>query len=172
MNIDRLTRLLDAFYDGTTTVEDEQELYRHFTSEGVPEELEAEKRVFLGSYDLSIDDEVEVPSSLDSKLSSLIDDLSKKEKPKKRSLMIRRTSVAAASLLVLISIGLFMLNDRQPQSMLFDTFTDPQEAYMETQRTLSMISSTLNSSLDPLKKAGDDITKVNQILNESLGKIR
>ena len=172
MNIDKLTQLLEAFYNGTTNVEQEQELYRYFTSENVPEELDAEKRVFLSLYNLPADDTVEVPSSLNDKLGSLIDGLSEKEKPKRRSLMLKRFSAIAASLLLLISIGLFVLNDRQPQSMLVDTYTDPEEAYIETQKTLQLISSTLNDGIKPLKKANDDIIMVNQIVNESFNKIR
>ena len=172
MNIDKLTQLLEAFYQGTTTADEEQELYRYFTSEDVPEELLAERKVFLSLYNLSEENDVEIPVSLKGKLSSLIDGLERKEKPKKRSLMLRRVSAAAALVLLLISVGLFMLNNRQPHDMLVDTFTDPKEAYLETQKTLAMISNTLNSGLDPLKKAGDDITKVNQIVSESLGKIR
>ncbi len=172
MNTDKLTQLLEAFYDGTTTIEEEQELYQYFTSADVPEELEAEKRVFLGLYNLSADDDIEVPSSLSNKLSSLIDDLSEKEKPKRRSIMIRRVSAIAASLLLLISVGLFILNDRHPHSVLADTYTDPEEAYIETQKTLQLISSTLNDGMKPLKQASDDIIMVNQIVNESFSKIR
>lgn len=172
MNTDKLTQLLESFYEGTTTVDEEQELYLYFTSENVPEELEVEKTVFLNLYSLPVDDDAEMPFSLNDKLSSLIDDLAQKEKPKRRNVMLRRVSAIAASLLLLISVGLFMLNDRHPQHMLVDTYTDPREAYIETQKALEMISSKLNDGLDPLKKAGDDMSKVNQILNQSLGKIR
>lgn len=172
MNTDKLTRLLEAFYSGVTTIEEENELYHFFISENLPEELETEKRLFLNLYNLSLDDEIDVPSSLESKLSSLIDNLSEKEKPKKRSIKMWKFSAIAASLLVLVSVGLFMLNDRQPQSMLVDTFTNPEEAYLETQRTLELFSATLNNGLDPLKKAENGVVKVNQMVNESLSKIQ
>ncbi|MDR0661353.1 MAG: hypothetical protein LBG19_11320 [Prevotellaceae bacterium] len=56
--------------------------------------------------------------------------------------------------------------------MLVDTFTDPQEAYLEARKTLAIVSNTLNSGLDPVKKVGDDISKANQIVRESLSKIK
>lgn len=173
MERDKLTRLLNAFYEGGTTKEEEQELYRYFTSAAIPEELEDDRRVFLNLYGYSTDDDtVDTPSSLNDKLSSLIDNLAEKEKPKTKRVTFTRIASIAASLLILVSVGLFVFNGKHPQATLTDTYTDPQEAYIETQKTLAMVSSALNSGLDPLKRAGDDISKANQIVNESLGKIR
>ncbi|MDR0661352.1 MAG: hypothetical protein LBG19_11315 [Prevotellaceae bacterium] len=114
MDRNKLKRLLEAFYDGTATLEDEQNLYLYFTSANVSEELEAEKRVFLSLYNyyLSIDDEVEVPSSLNNKLDSLIDNLSERERSRKRKISLVRISAIAASFLILISVGVFVLNNR------------------------------------------------------------
>lgn len=172
MNTDKLTQLLEAFYGGVATLAEEQELYRYFTSENISEEFEAEKQVFLSLYKFSTDEDIEVPSSLNHKLDSLIDGLSEKEKPQRRSIMLRRVTAIAASLLLLISLGLFMLNDRQPQQILADTYTNPEEAYIEAQKTLQLISSTLNEGMLPLKQASNDIGMINQIVNESFDKIR
>lgn len=172
MITDKLTQLLNAFYEGTISIEQEQELYAYFTSENVPEELIDEKRVFLSLYNLSDLENDEVSASLNNKLSSLIDGLSSKERPRRRNIVVMRISAVAASLLILISVGLFVMNSKQHQSILVDTFTDPQEAYAEAQKALEMVSATLNTSLDPLKKASSNISDVNQLINESLGKIQ
>ena len=173
MKTDKLTQLLEAFYNGTTTTEEEQLLYQHFTSATIlSEEMEAEKRTFLSLYYLSAEDETEVPSLLNDKLSSLIDSLSEKKAPERKNILLRRFSAVAASLLLLIAVGLYVLDGRQTQPMLVDTFTNPEEAYAETQRTLELISSALNDGVKPLKEASEGISMVNRLVNESFGKIK
>lgn len=73
---------------------------------------------------------------------------------------------------LIILISVFLCSLAVTQAQLVDTYINPQEAYAETQKTLVKVSNVLNNALDPLRRVANDISKANEIVNESLGKIR
>ncbi len=68
---------------------------------------------------------------------------------------------------IAVFISIFLCTSMLAQAQLVDTYTNPEEAYLEAQKTLELVSSTLNDGLQPLKQASSDISMVNQIVNES-----
>ena len=71
MSLSELKILLDKFYDGTTSLKEENLLREFFTSDRVPSDMIADKEIFL-SLSRSADNIV-VPDNLKSSISDMID---------------------------------------------------------------------------------------------------
>ena len=165
MNIKDINKLLDSFYEGQTTQEEEKVLYKFFSEETIPEDMVSEKQIFLKLYSGQQND---VPLHLEKKLNSLIDNLERKEHNKQQTpivLPIRQLSkpwkwamCIAASILLFISAGIFAYfgyNNKTP--MLVDTYSNPEDAYLETQKTLLLVSNKLNKGIKQVEKVNDII---------------
>ncbi len=87
MKTDKIPQLIDAFYHGETTPDQEQELLWYFQSEEAEEKLAEEKELFLQLYRST---PVDVPSDLENKLSRLIDKLAEEEKQKPTGMSDKR----------------------------------------------------------------------------------
>ena len=173
MNTDELNRLLEKFYDGETTREEELKLERFFSSEPIPAHLQVDRELFLSMK--KHDSQIEVPQELSGMLSDLIDrceteDAQTLSAPKGFSIRFKaftqqfRFYSAAASILILLglSLTLFKMNDTRPR----DTFSDPMEAYLETQRILSYVSKNMQAGEKAVALYDTNLKKVHQVLEE------
>ena len=86
------------------------------------------------------------------------------EKPVTRTRFITAAVSAAASLTVIIGIGLGISsrNSRMPE----DTFTDPYLAYAQLEETFAMISSKMDKGLSIAQEAETVIAKTNEIMEK------
>ena len=151
-SIEKVRKMLERFYLGETTLEEEKWLQDYFSSTTVPEELIPDKELFqtFGSSNETIT----VPGDLNKKI------LERLEKEERRELRTKRISLfslsgLAAGLLVLIAVYLFFLRTedttRLAANQWSDTYEDPVEAYQEAKRTLAFVSAKLNSGTSELK---------------------
>lgn len=116
-------------------------------------------------------DEQALPEGLSDRLEMYIDTLSDPGVRRKlRASSFRRTlywlSGSAAS--VLLAIGLFWLAGTQQSSRLADTYSDPREAAIVAQQALALMSTNLNKGLNQIDEAGQEVTKINKILNKHI----
>ncbi len=169
-SIEEIRKLLDRFYLGETTLEEEKILQKYFTSSSIPEELLPDRDLFRTLGDA--DDSVAVPEGLNQKILDVID------KQEKRVIRTRRISVfslsgLAAGLLVVIAlyVGYFRADSpaRLAQQMT-DTYEDPRDAYEEARRTLTYVSAKLNTGTSELehvvkasKSASDPLKSLSKI---------
>lgn len=108
-NIEEIKHLLNAYYDGKTSVAEEQFLRKFFSeSSNIPPELEADRLLF--SYiDNAIDIKVEIPANLEAELIQHIDKLAEAEKHKRHWITTRFKSLSiAASVALLLATGVFV----------------------------------------------------------------
>lgn len=189
MKIENIKELLNEFYNGNTTLEQEQELFRFFNSENVPDELIDEADIFLSLYK---GDDIVIPEDLDLNLSILIDklDSDKNNIPKEISFYndnkpneshnppqktislfnrqwIKIASIAASFTLI-FTISLYLYNN---ENQMTDTYTDPELAYAEAQKALSLVATNLNEGFEQIETAESNLGKANKILNEQINKI-
>lgn len=110
-DINHIKSLLDAYYNGATTIEQEQLLCDFFASATeIPTELEADKDIFNSLNSANID-QIKVPDNLEAQLISHIEDLEKAEQTNSRKWIIPFAYISAAACLVaLFSIGLKFFN--------------------------------------------------------------
>jgi len=156
-SIAEIRKLLDRFYIGETTLEEEKILQEYFTSASVPEELMPDRDLLrsLGNAGES----VAVPEGLNQKILDGIDQQEKKV-VRTRRISVFSLSGLAAGLLVVIAlyVGYFRPNQSSllAANQMTDTYVDPQDAYEEARRTLAFVSAKLNtgtSELGHVKKA-------------------
>lgn len=145
MTENNLKALLDKYYGGETSPEEELELKKYFSGKDVLPGYEAEKEIF-SHY--SGQEKIPVPSSgFEMRIINAVKQLEKtkfKSDPRKKYI----TVFSAAAGILIIAITWFFLNrNREPS----DTFTDPALAYAETMRILNEVSYKLNSGTEALK---------------------
>lgn len=173
MKVDEIEDLWARYYGGETTQAEEEELKRFFTEEDVPSHLLTEKELFL---QLAARPEPEVPAGLENKLNSLIDGWETSErrmlKVKKHTRILRLQWVGsiAASLLLLFAVGLYLYKSDTP-SVPKDTCSTPEEAYVQAQKALVLMSSRLNKGLEEMETIHETTDKVKENVYEQLNRI-
>lgn len=155
-----LRTLLDRFYNGETTSEEEQQIHQSLHSDDLSPEMSADRLLFDELYNLSTD----APEGLENRLKRQIDGWNTVERSASRSsrtVFLRWTVGIAASLLLLFSLGMYLQNRSGQEQMahqnnistpMQDTYSKPEDAYAETQRALVKFSKSLNKGLKTMEK--------------------
>lgn len=168
MKVDEVEKLINAFYEGNTSIEEEKALLHYFRTADVPEHLLAEKEMFLN---LAIH-EPEVPGGLEKKLSGLIDTW---EQAEKEQLSIkpagkinwRWVSGIAAGILLIFSVWTYTdYHATNVDTLQADTYANPDDALKEAQKALALVSKNLNKGMSQLESANSQMKKVDTILNK------
>ena len=150
MTTQEINTLLKNYDEGTTTEAQERELRRLAAARGLPDEW--------NEYFAALDAAVEVPDGLQQRLEARIDTLDATRQMRHRHWW-RRVAGIAATVAILLSVGLYVHNQRQTQTLLNrDTYTDPQAAYNETEQVLTQLANQLNKGgegVDALKQMSD-----------------
>ena len=175
MSNNDIKKMIDAFYNGETNKEDEQILRNYFNSNDVVDELQNEKTLFLQLYE---NDEVEVPPTLEKKLTKTIDRLERQEKEQfirrktLKRLWIQAVSVAAGVAL-LISIGLFS-NRENAESQIDTAFAqlseEDRQKIREAEEALLLLSSTFSKGIEQMALVSANLDKAITILNNSINR--
>jgi hypothetical protein len=115
----------------------------------------------------ALQEEQALPEGLSRRLEKQIDTWASTEEKKTRSLTRRRTlywlSGVAASILLCIS---FLQYESSYQA--YDTYTNPKDAAAAAEKALLLLSQNLNKGISQVDNAGQEIDKVNNILNKHL----
>jgi hypothetical protein len=165
MNTMEIRKLLEKYYRGESSLQEEIILRQYFEAENIPEEFAAEKTIFR-HYSQSI--EVPEPSSgFEERIISALDSEEAKSKPFRIKMipLIRYSSIAAGLLLL---VGSYFFLSRKIEHR--DTFSNPEIAYAETVRILFDVSSQFNhgtQQLNRMKKIEDVTFKSFETLNKS-----
>jgi hypothetical protein len=172
MEIQEVKKLLEKYYEGLTSLEEEARLYAYFKQENIPDYLMAEKEMFL--YYTTEKGE-EYPADLSAEINEMMDRLENKPNTgsKQFSKYLYWISGVAASLLLIISSYFFL---KSPA--LEDTYDNPELAYQETKKVLLYVSSKLNKGTLPVEKnfskmtsGTEEITKISK-LNKGLNEVQ
>ena len=131
MAFDKIEELIEKYFDAETSIQEENELRRYFSSEEVAPHLEKYKLVF-GYFKLEKQQNYS------------------KEIIKKTKLINTKWYAIAASIVILLGIGTFYLVDqKEPQNNIaLGTYNNPEEAFKETQKALAMLSSNVNVGIE------------------------
>jgi hypothetical protein len=169
-SIEEIRKLLDRFYLGETTLEEEKILQDYFFSSSIPEELLPDRDLFRSLGNAG--DSVAVPEGLNQKILKVIDQQDKKV-IRTRRITVFSLSGLAAGLLVVIAlyVGYFKTdNPARLAHQMTDTYEDPQDAYEEARRTLTFVSTKLNTGTSELehvvhvsKTASDPLKSLSKI---------
>lgn len=147
MNFHRIENLLEQYFEGNTSLEEEKLLKDFFQGEEIPAHLESLKDTF--NYFSKENTKDELDESFDQKLFTKINHFEIDHKRQNRKRFLYFASGIAASILIIISI---IANINPFASKLSETFDNPQAAYLETKRALMLVSGTLNRGIKPVEK--------------------
>ena len=168
-SIAEIRKLLDRFYTGETTLEEEQILQDYFSSTSIPEELMPDRDLFRT---LGTSDSVAVPEGLNQKILDVIDHQEKKV-VRTRRISVFSLSGLAAGLLVVIALYVGYFRVDRPSKLaqqMTDTYENPQDAYEEARRTLAFVSAKLNTGTSGLEHV-KQVSKTTSDPLKSLSKI-
>lgn len=134
MALDKIEKLLEKYFEAETSIAEEKELKDYFTSPGVAQHLEQYQPIF--GYAVQAKQE---------QFTATIP-LNPRPRDKKRNRVVWLS--VAASVVVLLGVGLFTFNNyNQSEYQDLGTIDDPEVAFRETQRALSMISESVNKGI-------------------------
>lgn len=161
-NIDKVKLMLEKYYQGQTTLEEEHELRMFFSSAQVPPEFATEKELFCTfNYNENIN-----IARLNESIQAAIRIASNDAINNNRSIKRKITWISiAASVLIIISLC-WMFSRQQQHYELVDTYDDPYLAYQHTREVIQMVSGKLNiaiSELESLSALNNSMQKLEPI---------
>ena len=163
METNELESLIERYYQAQTTPEEEQFLFLFFQQEKTPIHLQKDKEIFLRLHTLSYNDNIPIPSGLKEKISVQIDNISGgKPKAHKKHILLSWSMGIAASLLVICGVYTLTLTTPVQQN----TIDNPQEAYIETQKALTLFASKIDKGVNALQKTEETQHTISKQLNQ------
>ncbi|MFH0761758.1 MAG: hypothetical protein V2A67_09680 [Bacteroidota bacterium] len=160
MKTNEIKILLQKFFDGMTTPEEEMILEEFFLSGQAHPGLETEERMFREILNIR-NKEIPVPEDLEFLVLNRLAPL--QNQPERSRKRIIYYMMSAAAIIVLLISSVIFLN-RQDQSM---TISDPKLAYSESREALEMVSSMLNRGTAGLSTLNKLNTAVKPLQNLS-----
>jgi hypothetical protein len=158
MELSKIRELLEKYYDGETSQNEETQLIEFFRDHTVPDDLKTDQELFLYASHERV--AVPVSNNLEDKLVTLIDNEAAKENKRAKTFLLYRISSIAAGIAIIVVTWLAVFNkSTEPKSV--DTFNDPRLAYEQVKQTLLYISQNLNRGTEKLSH----VSKINQGFN-------
>lgn len=165
METKKITELLQNFFNGESTIEEERILETYFKSGNVAEELTEYTTYFNEISELAT---VTDDSNIEGEVMDFILGNENHEKTRYRRMWQTVIGIAAS---IIIVLGGFLFYQQQ-QKPFKDTFDDPKEAFAYAQQTLQYVSVKYNKGLaglsgfEKLRKATQPIKKGIAPVNE------
>ena len=159
MESQRITILLQKYFEAETNLDEENELITYFNSDEVDEKLKLYIPMFSGLKSLSLSGN----RDLGDDLMNFILESEHKEKLRYRWMWQIGTGVAAAVILILLAVTYY-----SNQYQWNDTFTNPDQAYAEASKTLDFVAGKYNkglTQLEPIGKIGNAVIPLNSGMN-------
>ena len=161
-DLKNIEHLLEKYYNGETSLEEERKLRWYFQTHGFPERFQAEKR--MHDYFQTKKKEILSPG-LTNKLSTLIDNHSSNRSRMKTILLWAGSAAAVVIILLTVFLGNRETFSHR-EARFKDTYNDPMLAYLETRKALILVSEKLNEgtqnlqTLNKLDKGINNLTPV------------
>jgi len=164
MSYDKIDLLLEKYFNGETSLEEEKELMEFFlTSEDIPEELIQLKNQFLALEAIS---STELDNTFDQKIMEFISAnntgnktrlLTREEKPVKKHTISYTWATLAASVLILLSVWT-SINHFQNKHTL-NQFSNPELAYQEVSNALGILAVNFDKGLSKTQQAAQPLNR-------------
>lgn len=154
MDCNHIKKLLEKYWEGESSIAEEQELKNYFNGDNIADELKEFQPLF--AY---LKKEKELTSKQDFSNLEKTSTGTEKALP---FLFILKWMAAAASIIFLMTMGLnyyknSTIETKEDPKLIADTYKNPDQAYQEAKAALLLISKTLNKGMD---KGKEGIVKV------------
>ena len=161
METERIKQLMERYFEGQSNRNEETQLHDYFASNKIDAEL-LPYRVFFQGIE-------EMKSKPDSKLEDeLMDFILESEHREKTKLRYLWQSVSVVAAVVLIA--LLVVNYSQNRSTWKDTYSDPNQAYVEASKTLQFVSEKYQKGLAQLRPL-DKVRQAVQPLDKGMNSV-
>jgi len=152
MDLKQIEELLDKYYNGETTLEEERQLGQFFHQDSVPDSLKDEQvkfRFFASALNDGMPAEPDMPIS---------NEIMAKRRP---FTVFKVASGLAAGVLLVLGLNFYFRTNTTTTLRNTSEIKDPQLAYAQTKHALLLISGKLNKGNEQIMK----ISKLNDIQN-------
>jgi hypothetical protein len=173
MDLKKIRTLLEKFYNGESTLDEEKILREYFSNELIDSEFIADKDIFLFQTheNENLKDIPDISNEIWNTLSNT-DDYKIKTNNNLSYFYLR----IAASIIILIGSFFLLKNqifNKQPDIQFADTYDNPEEAYRQAKEALLYVSQVLNTGaerLDPIAKMDKGTQELSKLsfINEGL----
>lgn len=153
MDFNKIEQLLERYWEGETSLEEEQELRDFFGRPEVPAKWKSAQVLFLYFNEQR---KVDLDGLFDEKVIAQVEDTPDISRGKVRKLIYDLVRVAAVGL-ILVTATYFVREqylEQKDDPYMVDTFENPKEAFEETKKALLMISKNFNKGRKEAKKVG------------------
>ena len=131
MDLDKIERILEKYFEGETSIMEEKELKDYFASSNVAQHLEHYKPMF-GYFSQGKQEQYKAVIPLQTTKRKIASWIS-----------------IAATVIVLLGVGTFtFMNYNATKSQDLGTYNDPEVAFRETQKALALISKHVNTGIE------------------------
>jgi hypothetical protein len=162
MDTNEIKILIDKFYEGETTLEEEKLLQKYFAENGNnTESFAAEKYLFAN---INYADNVEIISDLTQKIIAKIDDADKKQTRKFLPAISLRLISAAACIIILIAVIATVSNIEEPK-FVANINTNEAEILEMLEDSFSKISTVVDDAVAMLDITGEQVCELNEELS-------
>lgn len=144
MDFEKIKELLDKYWEGETSLEEEGILRTYFSGEDIDDSLSAYQSLFQFQ---ALEKQRTAPSTI--KLPTM------QPQPRKKKNRWWLLSIAASVALV-VSVSYWGMQNSSTEgekTVLADTYENPEEAYQEARTALLLIANKLNKGKDITKKS-------------------
>lgn len=159
METEKIKILIDRFYQGETSHEEEQFLFDYLASDDVASELIDEKPYFMRMRNMS------VPSTLRPRIEQLFDDIEKEEKQnrKQRKPLWWQIATVAATLAIAFLIVFHAMERNDTDNTTATITKEEQQALVEA---LELLSMNWEKGLQQLEEIPHSLDQVNEIITQ------
>lgn len=163
MDLKRIELLLQRFYNGESTIDEEKELKDFFITNDVPRHLWAEQEMFTYFHTVSKN---KIPDQeLESKIMNAVEgaeqEAVKRFAGRKKILYIVSSAAAVVAILI-VSYFAFIFSPSMQ-----DTYNNPEIAYLQAKETLLYVSAKLNEGTENLQALSEFDKATSQLSNIS-----
>ena len=161
MEYQKIEEILNRYFEGESTLEEETMLKEYFSHSDLPAEHRGMKELF--QYFDEANREAAPDLDISAHLNSVIENEWKKETRNRFGHVVAWVGSAAAVLVLTFGIYQHM---EKPETVIKDTYKDPKMAYLETRRVLMMVSRTMNrntANLKYLSKVDDSFDQIKKV---------
>jgi hypothetical protein len=146
MDYQNINEILEKYFEGNTTQEEENLIREYFLKTDLPVEHQYLKKMFHYFNEAKINSKPDF--NVNAELNSIIDNQWKKESKIRFNRILKWSSSVAA--IFILGIGIFHYYSK-PSVKVKDTFSNPDQAYIETKRALLYVSNCMNKNTSNLK---------------------
>lgn len=172
MDLKKIKTLLESYYSGETTKDEELILRDYFSNENIDNELIADKDIFL--FQIHQNKELNnIPDISEEIWSSLnMNNIEAKKENKDFGFFYLKI---AASIMILVGSYFILKNqvfNSKQKTYFTDTYDNPEIAYQQAKETLLYVSALLNngtSHLEPIQKINESTQNLKKLSSFNIG---